>query len=83
MSIFDKIAKNLTTSSNNTNTSSTKKTSPATSYLSSNEKPVTWQCRYCGRRTGMYGNRIPRSEICKARKSVNGRPNYCDWRKLG
>lgn len=77
MSLFDKIASDLT-GRNKGNSSSY-----SSSGSSSSEKTV-WQCYYCGQRCTTFGNSVPNAGICRERgKTVNGAPKPHEWHKVG
>ena len=77
MSIFDKLAKNMTSNGSSSNTTS--RTSSTSSW---NPQKVNWQCRYCGSRTGTWDNGVPKAGICQARGKVNNIPRPHDWKKI-
>ena len=78
MSIFDKLAKSMTSGTSSSHSSSSRISSTSTIQ----RKQVTWQCRYCGSRTGTWDDGIPKAGICRARDKVNNMPRPHDWRKV-
>lgn len=81
MSLFDKLASELSDKKQTTNI----RASNSTSYSVNSPKQIHWQCRYCGRRTSTWSNssQAPSQGICQGRgKTSTGFPKYHEWHKI-
>jgi hypothetical protein len=79
MGIFDSFASSMSGQKRNSNNSY----SNSGSYEQVNaQQQVMWQCRYCGQRTGTWGNSIPARGICHNRPSMNGQTMPHHWERF-
>lgn len=82
MSLFRKLASELSGKNNKKSTYNTSYNEKNYSY--NQPKEILWQCRCCGMRTVTWSNnrRGPKAGICRARGKVNGMTRPHEWRKI-